>query len=712
MRYRDVLISASILALLAGCSGPEDPLDAQLPETPASDAPAESPSTASPAAPVDPDEELRTLGDRLKRGEAVDYVDLAERLGGKGMPAEDNAGVTLAEVFGTSSIPADQRKAFFAKLGIAAPDAQFAYVTLKDFAGSAAKAIATDVEQRLNEELDSVFHRPWSTEEFPELARWLDRNRAALDHLQTGAARKRCFLPMIFPEDESLLMGMLTYSGEWRESLRALLARATMRLCSGEGEAAQRDLIATLRWARHFARPRSLVGLLAAIQVDRNCFRTTVAFAQYLADDADRLAALQAELANIPALSSVVKAFDCGERLMVLDFADRIAKHGPRRYFMSVQVLDRLSDDVPEFSEFGDDWQKSHQHYSDKWRSDLPFNWARVLYLLHQRYDPLVKAVREPTRLKQLVSIRRIDDDLSKMGDRVQQKLHFLDDRGRPKTDKEKAAFFIKGRIPPTFTPETFADAFACLFFPSCESILNAAHRHRVERQLAELAIALERYRLKHGDYPEKLALLVPEQIDRVPGDVFSGKPFQYKGIKLPTGQSQYTLYSVGINEQDDFANFPGGNVDGDDLVVMSPRLSPYRRLLGAWEVQSAQKSGKDDPSRVGQVYQFLLDEVTIFDKKRAPRRLAFAPDARTYPRRLDWQIKRATSAESNGYEWSALPDVRAIYRLLGEGAELEWADTVGGKQAPKNFNSPDIHHRVRMKRLSQLPQWCKEKSK
>ena len=179
MHYHKVLVSTSIMVLLAGCSGQGDPLDDQSSEAPTSEAPTDLPSSAGPEPAVDPDEELRTLGDRLKQGEAIDFVDLAERLGGKGMRAEDNAGVTLAEVFGTASIPADQRKAFFAKLGIAAPESQFAYVTLKDFAGSAAKAIPADVEPRLNEELDSVLHRPWSAEEFPELARWLDRNRAA-----------------------------------------------------------------------------------------------------------------------------------------------------------------------------------------------------------------------------------------------------------------------------------------------------------------------------------------------------------------------------------------------------------------------------------------------------------------------------------------------------------------------------------------------------
>ena len=65
---------------------------------------------------------------------------------------------------------------------------------------------------------------------------------------------------------------------------------------------------------------------------------------------------------------------------------------------------------------------------------------------------------------------------------------------------------------------------------------------------LARVAIALERYRLAHGDYPESLDALAPQFIEKVPHDVIGGGPLKYRR----TSDGQFVLYSVGWNERDD----------------------------------------------------------------------------------------------------------------------------------------------------------------
>lgn len=67
-------------------------------------------------------------------------------------------------------------------------------------------------------------------------------------------------------------------------------------------------------------------------------------------------------------------------------------------------------------------------------------------------------------------------------------------------------------------------------------------------RQLTIATIALERYRLKHGGYPDTLDALVPDFLAAVPVDWFDGKPLKYR--PLPDGQ--YLLYSVGRDGRDD----------------------------------------------------------------------------------------------------------------------------------------------------------------
>ncbi len=65
---------------------------------------------------------------------------------------------------------------------------------------------------------------------------------------------------------------------------------------------------------------------------------------------------------------------------------------------------------------------------------------------------------------------------------------------------------------------------------------------------LARVAIALERYRLAHGEYPKSLDALAPQFIEKVPHDVIGGGPLHYR----LTSDGQFVLYSVGWNETDD----------------------------------------------------------------------------------------------------------------------------------------------------------------
>jgi hypothetical protein len=65
---------------------------------------------------------------------------------------------------------------------------------------------------------------------------------------------------------------------------------------------------------------------------------------------------------------------------------------------------------------------------------------------------------------------------------------------------------------------------------------------------MARVAIALERYRLAHGEFPESLDALTPQFMQQVPHDIITGEPLHYR--RTPDGQ--FVLYSVGWNETDD----------------------------------------------------------------------------------------------------------------------------------------------------------------
>ena len=65
---------------------------------------------------------------------------------------------------------------------------------------------------------------------------------------------------------------------------------------------------------------------------------------------------------------------------------------------------------------------------------------------------------------------------------------------------------------------------------------------------MARMAIALERYRLAHGEFPESLDALAPQFMEKIPHDIINGQLLHYR----QTDDGQFVLYSVGWNETDD----------------------------------------------------------------------------------------------------------------------------------------------------------------
>ena len=122
------------------------------------------------------------------------------------------------------------------------------------------------------------------------------------------------------------------------------------------------------------------------------------------------------------------------------------------------------------------------------------------------------------------------------------------------KTDTRHAnAYNIFERmVLPAFSPSSITFAYG----------QNAAN-------LARVAIALERYRLAHGEYPDSLDPLAPQFITQLPHDIINGQPLHYQR----TANGQFILYSVGWNEKD----------DGGTVVLKKGSTPGVDREKGDW---------------------------------------------------------------------------------------------------------------------------------
>jgi hypothetical protein len=112
----------------------------------------------------------------------------------------------------------------------------------------------------------------------------------------------------------------------------------------------------------------------------------------------------------------------------------------------------------------------------------------------------------------------------------------------------------------------------ASMVLPSLDRAFEKAFLMQTQRGLAQAAIALQRYRLEHGRFPESLEVLVPRFLAVVPCDWLDGAPLRYRR----GDDGGFVLYSVGRDGRDD-----GG--DPHNPNPMRTNLGPHATRDFVW---------------------------------------------------------------------------------------------------------------------------------
>lgn len=105
-----------------------------------------------------------------------------------------------------------------------------------------------------------------------------------------------------------------------------------------------------------------------------------------------------------------------------------------------------------------------------------------------------------------------------------------------------------KHRIEVAFRRTTPWNIIAAICVPNFSKASEPLARNQTWVDQAQIACALERYRLANGKYPGTLAALVPKFMEKIPHDIVGGKPMNY----FCKDGENFRLYSIGWNETDD----------------------------------------------------------------------------------------------------------------------------------------------------------------
>lgn len=105
------------------------------------------------------------------------------------------------------------------------------------------------------------------------------------------------------------------------------------------------------------------------------------------------------------------------------------------------------------------------------------------------------------------------------------------------------------------------------LILPATQASFQATGRNLAFREATRCAVAAERYRLAHGQPPQKLGDLVPEFLTVVPSDPFDGQPLRMKAT-----DGELVFYSIGKDRKDDGGVDNNHSGEPDVCVRYKPR--------------------------------------------------------------------------------------------------------------------------------------------
>lgn len=445
-----------------------------------------------------------------------DYVGAINERLSQGVTPENNGAVLFWRAFGPAPVDESVRAGLFEKLGIAVPS-QGPFLVALDTSGK--DASSPQAGEKLADQQSAAMRRPWSKEEFPRVARWLEKNEQPLRLIVDGTKRPRYYSPLVSSGEPPMITALLPGMQMMREAARALSCRAMLRLKEGKVESCMEDLLTCHRLGRMAGQGPTLIEMLVGIAIDGIADQGDAALIQHGKLTGAQARKLAGELDRMQPLAKLADKIDLAERFMYLDAISSVARVG-------IGSLSSLVDGGPGGGESG---------LLARLASNLLIDWDVPLRTGNRWYDRFVAAAKLPSYTQRATAMGRIDDDLKKLSAEV-------------KDFKGHALSFLTGTSPRALVSQQVANIFAALMLPAVNAVAVAEERARMQFEVVRIGVALAAYRAEHGAYPDKLTQLSPQYLAKVPKDAFA-KDGELRYRRQDGG---FLLYSVGANGQDD----------------------------------------------------------------------------------------------------------------------------------------------------------------
>jgi len=367
--------------------------------------------------------------------------------------------------------------------------------------------------------------RPWSRDEFPELAAWLAANQAPLQRAYEASHRARFYSPLISADEPANLATIQQVELQLQELCLTLAARAMLSLGAGQTDDAWQDILALHRLARRVSEGPWVVNFEAGSTLERTACACGAVLSFFGDLSGEQLRSARSDLRNLAPLPEAANQLD-KLRYPLLEQACAAAR--------------------------GDSQARQHllgEALSAKLETANRFNWDEVLTNINGFYDLLVEAGQHP--------------DILQRESNLQEMKHFL----------QQAQASVEGDVS---SLQVWTTAVTKATSSNGGSLLKFEIETKLMLRMADIALSLAAHHAEQGSYPTQLSDLVPTQFAEIPIDPYTGQPLVYR-----SDGNLYCVYSIGGDGFDEGGSFHR------DVVVWSPYPNAEPISLLIWRLRS-----------------------------------------------------------------------------------------------------------------------------
>jgi hypothetical protein len=375
-------------------------------------------------------------------------------------------------------------------------------------------------EQAEQNNLGVATTRPWKGGEYPLLAAWLQTNDEPLALALAASQCQRYYVPLATGKKPTRMVDVTRPQiRSVMDLARALVVRGMLRYGSGDATGAWSDVMAAYRLGSLASQSPVIIDRLAALMIAARASSGCRTMATGEGLTAEQARACLADLQALPPVPDMGDVFDMYERYFILDTIAWLA-HLERSGELRAQS--RGLPALPKLRVvFG---------YID---------WNEILRRANALFDLQVTSQTAPSRATRKQALEAYEQQANAMSARMNWSLWL-----RPLT-------------------EVFSDCILGMSMPSLKSLSQGFEVDRAKVALDRMAMALEGYRLDHGEFPNDLSEVSSAYLKTMPSDPFADQPFRYRR----QGKG-YILYSVGPNMQDDEGLGQDAKQGTDDIAV------------------------------------------------------------------------------------------------------------------------------------------------